>query len=112
MLDRLFRHFILPECNFDWEFGIMALNLEKVGKEMTKIAKTLGASYKSIDKDVAKLVEKLGESAGAKAGGGAGGGGGDMEAKVKKVQEQMKEMADLSDEIQKSVTEITKNMDK
>ena len=90
----------------------MPMNLEKVAKEMAKITKTIGGSYKNIDKDVAKLVEKLGESAGSKAGGGAGGGGGDMEAKVKKVQDQMKELADLSDEIQKSVAEIAKNMDK
>lgn len=91
----------------------MPLNLEKVAKELSKISKTVAGSIKNIDKDVGKLVEKLGEAAGGKAGGGAGGaGGGDMEAKVKKVQDQMKEMAGLSDEIQKSVAEIAKNMDK
>jgi methyl-accepting chemotaxis protein len=89
----------------------MAGTLDKVAKELAKISKTIGSSYKNIDKDVGKLVEKLGEAAGGKAGGGGGGGdSGDMEAKVKKVQDQMKQMADLSSEIQKSVTEITKNM--
>ena len=113
MPDSILRHYILRSSDFNWGFGIIG-TMEKVARELAKITKSSLGNFKNIEQDVGKLVDKLGAAAGGKAGGGAGGagGGGDMEAKVKKIQDQMKELADLSDEIQKSLADIAKNMDK
>lgn len=80
--------------------------LDKIGKEISKTIKTSLGGMKDISKEVEDILGKVADQGGGK----GGGGGGDMEAKMKKLQDQMKEMSDLQAEIQKSVSEITKNM--
>ena len=83
--------------------------LGKVAKELSKVIKMSTVDIKGIGKEIETMVDKV---AGMDGGKGDDKKSGEMEAKMKKIQDQMKQITDLSSEIQKSLVEINKNMDK
>ena len=84
--------------------------LGKLAKDLGKVSKTSMGDMKGISKDLGEIISKVTESMGSKGGGGKEDP--ETEAQMKKLLEQMKEIGALSEEIRKSMAEISKAMAK